>query len=224
MTTSNTHRGSAAGKGIGATVTAAVAAFGLVMSSTLVAIVAAGALQWLPALPPMLDPAGPLLVLGAGMALAGRVAVDVAGPSGVRAAAGAAVLVAALGMVLSRASEAHGDGVEPPWVALAATCVFVVVGGSAWLVQRHNASRRTGDGSRGLVLAASKGSTQASVAQQLQDLPGETTGLRDVSDLRLPLQHQRAHADEAQLPGQRQAGAHDDHVNVRHSRRKPTTP
>ena len=144
MTTSNTHRGPAAGTGVGATVTAAVAAFGLVMSSTLVAVVAAGALQWLPALPPMLDPAGPLLALGAGMALAGRVAADVAGRRGVRAAAGAAVLVAALGMALSRASEAHGDGVEPPWVALAATCVFVVVGGSAWLVQRHNESRRTG--------------------------------------------------------------------------------
>ena len=39
----------------------------------------------------------------------------------------------------------------------------------------------------------------ASVAQQLQDLPAETAGLRDVSDLRLPLQHQRSHAGQAQL-------------------------
>ncbi len=59
----------------------------------------------------------------------------------------------------------------------------------------------------------------ASVAQQLQDLPAETAGLRDVSDLRLPLQHQRSHSGQAQLTGQHQAGragAHDDHVGVHH--------
>ena len=39
----------------------------------------------------------------------------------------------------------------------------------------------------------------ASVAQQLQDLPAETAGLRDVADLRLPLQHQRSHSGQAQL-------------------------
>ncbi len=135
--TTETRRHRATGTGPGATVIAALASFGLVMSSTLVAVVAAGALQWLPALPPILDTALPLLALTAGMALAGRVAVDVAGSRGVSAAAGAAVLVAALGLVLSGASEAHGDAVEPPWVVLTATCVFIVVGGSAWLVQRR---------------------------------------------------------------------------------------
>jgi len=57
----------------------------------------------------------------------------------------------------------------------------------------------------------------ASVAQQLQDLPAETAGLRDVSDLRLPLQYQRPHAGQAQFTGQHQAGragAHDDHVGA----------
>jgi hypothetical protein len=38
---------------------------------------------------------------------------------------------------------------------------------------------------------------QASVAQQLQNLPAETAGLRDVSDLRQPLEHQRSHAGQA---------------------------
>lgn len=137
MTTIKTRRQRPAGTGVGATMIAAVATFGLVMSSTLVAVVVAGALQWLPALPPILDSALPLLTLIAGMALAGRVAVDVAQSRGVTAAAVAAVLVAALGLVLSGASEAHGDGVEAPWVGFAATCVFMVVGAAAWLVQRH---------------------------------------------------------------------------------------
>src|SRR5712691_9901212 len=57
----------------------------------------------------------------------------------------------------------------------------------------------------------------ASVAQQVQDLPAETAGLRDVSDLRQPLQYQRSHAGQAQLTSEHQAGragAHDDHVGV----------
>src|SRR5207244_2085463 len=65
----------------------------------------------------------------------------------------------------------------------------------------------------------------ASVAQQLQDLPAETAGLRDVSDLRLSLQYQRSHPGQAQLTCQHQAGragAHDDHVGVHH--RPPSSP
>jgi hypothetical protein len=58
---------------------------------------------------------------------------------------------------------------------------------------------------------------QASVAQHLQDLPAETTGLRDVSDLRVALEHQRSHSGQAQLKGEHQAGwagAHDDHIDI----------
>jgi hypothetical protein len=126
--------------GVGATVTGAVAAFGLVVASTLVAVVAAGAMQWVPALPRALDSGIPLLLLVAGLCLAGRITVDVAGSHAVLAAAGAAGLIGALGLALSSASEAHGDSVEPPWVALAAACVFVCVGGSAWLVRHRRAT------------------------------------------------------------------------------------
>ena len=62
---------------------------------------------------------------------------------------------------------------------------------------------------------------QAPVAQHLQDLPAETAGLRDVPDLRVPLEHQRSHSGQAQLNSEHQAGragAHDDHVGVRHGR------
>jgi hypothetical protein len=60
---------------------------------------------------------------------------------------------------------------------------------------------------------------QASVAQQLQDLPAETASLRNVSDLRLLLEDQRLHSGQAQFNSEHQAcraGAHDDHVSVRH--------
>lgn len=59
----------------------------------------------------------------------------------------------------------------------------------------------------------------ASVAQQLQDLPAETAGLRDVSDLRLPFQYRGSHSGQAQFTGEHQAGgagAHDDDAGVRH--------
>lgn len=60
---------------------------------------------------------------------------------------------------------------------------------------------------------------RASVAQHLQDLPAETAGLRDVSDLRMPLEYQRSHSGQAQFTSEHQAGragAHDDHVGVHH--------
>jgi hypothetical protein len=43
----------------------------------------------------------------------------------------------------------------------------------------------------------------------------ETSGLRDVPDLRVALEHQRSHSGQAQLNGEHQAGwagAHDDHI------------
>ena len=58
---------------------------------------------------------------------------------------------------------------------------------------------------------------QPSVAQHLQDLPAETSGLRDVPDLRVALEHQRSHSGQAQLNGEHQAGwagAHDDHIAI----------
>jgi hypothetical protein len=60
---------------------------------------------------------------------------------------------------------------------------------------------------------------QAPVAQQLQDLPAQTTGLRAVPALRLPLQHQRSYTGQTQFPGQHQAGwagTHNNHIGVRH--------
>lgn len=66
----------------------------------------------------------------------------------------------------------------------------------------------------------------ASVAQQLQDLPAETAGLRDVSDLRLPFQYRGSHSGQAQFTGEHQAGgagAHDDDAGVRHWPLPPTS-
>jgi hypothetical protein len=121
---------------------ATAAVFGLLVSGGVFAIVVAGLLQWGPAYPDWLDDGLPLLVLAIGMLLAGRVAVDVAGPrGGLLAALLAAVLLGVLGYAVSRSSEAHGDGVEVGQVLLAVLVVMLLAGGSAALVGRRRARR-----------------------------------------------------------------------------------
>ena len=115
------------------------ATLGLLVAAALAGVAVAGFLQWnqLPNLPRFADNAVPVVVLVLGMVLAGRVAVDVAGRLGPLAAAGCAVVVLGLGLSLSKASEAHGDGVEPLQVSMAALAVLVVVGGSALIVTKR---------------------------------------------------------------------------------------
>lgn len=125
----------------GAGIVAVAAGFGIVVSSVLVAVVVAGALQWGSHVPPMVDDGAPLVVLAMGMALAGRVTVDVAGRLGVASAVGTAALVAILGTMLGKASEAHGDGIEGLEVTFATAAVLVVVGGTAWLVRHRRVAR-----------------------------------------------------------------------------------
>ena len=120
--------------------TATATVFGLLVSSGVVAVVIAGALQW-SSVSPSLDNLLPLVALAAGMVLAGRVAVDVAGGRGVLAAVGAAVLVAAVGAALSRTSEAHGDGLEAIQVVEATVAVLVVTGGAALVTARRRSAR-----------------------------------------------------------------------------------
>lgn len=58
---------------------------------------------------------------------------------------------------------------------------------------------------------------QAPVAQQLQDLSTEATGLWGVPASLLPLEHQRPNPGQAQFTGQHQAGrasTHNDHINI----------
>ena len=59
----------------------------------------------------------------------------------------------------------------------------------------------------------------APVAQQLQDLPAETAGLRDRLGSAVPLQHQRSHAGQAQLA--RRASGRSGR-RPRRSRRRPS--
>lgn len=71
----------------------------------------------------------------------GRALAGSAGPALVAAVFGMFAAPLALRDVLqSRASEAHGDGVEPVQVSLAALVVLVVVGGSAVFVTNRRRS------------------------------------------------------------------------------------
>ena len=124
--------------GWGAVVVGTAAVFGVLVSSALFAVAVAGFLQW----GRPLDDGLPLLVLGLGMLLCGRVAVDVAGSRAVLCALGAALLVLLLGLTVSRSSEAHGDGIEVFQVVVASLVVLVVVGAGALVGQRRRARRR----------------------------------------------------------------------------------
>lgn len=128
--------------GWGAVVVGTAAVFGVLVSSALFAVAVAGFLQWGRPLAPFLDDGLPLLVLGLGMLLCGRVAVDVAGSRAVLCALGAALLVLLLGLTVSRSSEAHGDGIEVFQVVVASLVVLVVVGAGALVGQRRRARRR----------------------------------------------------------------------------------
>ena len=121
-------------------VSAALAVFGLVVSSALFSVVVAGLLQW-GTIAPWLDNAVPIAVLVLGLMLCGRVAVDIAGEAGALATLGAAIVVALVGLSISRSTEAHGDGVEPHQVLIAAVVVLVLTGGTALLVERRRRAR-----------------------------------------------------------------------------------
>ncbi len=126
-------------RGVPALLAASATTIGLLVSSVLISVVIAGALQW-KSLPSWVDNVVPLLVLVGGMVLTGRVAVDVAGRLGVWACLIAAVVVGLLGMTASNSSEAHGDGVEPTQVLMAIAAVVLITGGAAlWTVRRRRA-------------------------------------------------------------------------------------
>lgn len=125
---------------LGTVAVGTAACFGLVVSSGIVAVIAAGSLQWLN-LPNWLDNTIPVLVLLAGLLLSGRVATDVAGRQGVLCGLGTAVLVALVGTAVARAGEAHGDGIEPVQIAVATVVVAGLSAGNAWWVARRRTTR-----------------------------------------------------------------------------------
>lgn len=122
---------------IGAVIIGSIAAFGILISGAVLAMVAAGFMQWRSGVPQSVDEGLPLVLLAGGMVLAGRVAVDVAGTLGVLCAAGAAAMVGLLGLAVVRDTAAHGDPIEPAQVGIAALVVLAIAGGSAWVTTWH---------------------------------------------------------------------------------------
>ena len=126
---------------VGAVLIGSLAAFGIIISGAVLALVAAGFMQWRSGIPHYVDEGLPLLLLFGGMLLAGRVAVDVAGSLGIVSAAGAAALVGLLGLMVVRDTAAHGDSIDPAQVGIAALVVLLLVGGTAWVVNWHRRRR-----------------------------------------------------------------------------------
>ena len=120
---------------------AAAACLGLLVSSGLLSVIVAGVIQWKKTVPEGIDDAIPLTVLGIGMVLSGRVAVDVAGRRGWIATVATAVVVGLIGFAVQTAGEAHGDGVSELQVGLAVAAVLVLTTGTALLVTRRRARK-----------------------------------------------------------------------------------
>ena len=121
----------------GNVIVGSLAAFGIIVSSAVLSVVVAGLLQWRSSFPDFIDDGLPLLVIAAGMVMAGRVAADVAARHAIWCAVGASLLTAAVGMVVEATTAAHGDALEPPQVAIAAVVVLLITGASAWAVQHR---------------------------------------------------------------------------------------
>jgi peptidoglycan/LPS O-acetylase OafA/YrhL len=125
------------------TVTAAVAAFGLVISSAIASIIVAGILEGSASIPDWIPPAAAIFVFVAGLGLTGRVAVDVDPDHPLRAVGATAAVVALGGLLAAQVTESHGEVIEPSTVETLAVGLFVLLAVSAATTRhlRHRSIR-----------------------------------------------------------------------------------
>ena len=109
------------------TITATLAALGLIVSSALGALLLAGLLEGIASAPGWLPESAAIAFFVGGMGLTGQVCVDVADHHAIRAVTAVTLLIGAVGWVASRVTEAHGEGLEP-------TTLFIAMGGLAALL------------------------------------------------------------------------------------------
>ena len=122
------------------TITAALAALGLIVSSALGALLLAGLLEGIASTPGWLPESAAVAFFIGGMGLTGQVCVDVADHHAISAVTAVTVLIGAVGWVASHVTEAHGEGLEP-------TTLFIAMGGLAALLvgsvaEAHRRQRR----------------------------------------------------------------------------------
>ena len=123
------------------TITAALAAFGLVIASAIGGLLVAGLLEGMARAPGWVPESGAIVFFIGGMALTGRVAVDVAGRGAIRAVTAVAVVIALAGWMASRVTEAHGEGLETTTLLLAVGGLLVLL--VTAVLAAHGVTRRT---------------------------------------------------------------------------------
>jgi peptidoglycan/LPS O-acetylase OafA/YrhL len=131
------------------TITAAVAAFGLVVSTAIASVIVVGLLEGISAIPDAIPPTAAVVVFIAGLALAGRVAVDVDPHHALRAVGATSAVVALGGLLAAQATESQGEAIEPVTVATLTVGLFALLAGSAIAtrrLRRRSRRRLTSDG------------------------------------------------------------------------------
>ena len=123
------------------TITAALAALGLIVSSALGALLVAGLLEGIASAPGWLPESAAIACFVGEMALTGQVCVDVADHHAVRAVASVTVLIGAVGWMASRVTEAHGEGIEPTTLLIAMAGLAAPLVGSVAEAHRRRRSR-----------------------------------------------------------------------------------
>ncbi len=122
------------------TITAALAALGLVVSSALGALLIAGLFEGIASAPGWLPESAAIAFFIGGMALTGQVCVDVADHHAIRAIATVIVLIGAVGYLASRVTEAHGEGLEPTTLLIAMAGLAALLLASVAEAQRRRRS------------------------------------------------------------------------------------
>jgi hypothetical protein len=121
--------------------TAAWAAFGLVVGGSLAAIITTGLIEGIESIPSALSSAAGVLVFLGAMLLAGKVCEEVAGERAFAAAAVTAIAIGTLGSLAATATEAHGEGLELSTVLYLVAGLATLLGSSVALAGRRHRRR-----------------------------------------------------------------------------------
>ena len=123
------------------TFTAAPSVLGLIVSSALGALLVAGLLEGIASAPGWLPESAAIAFFVGGVALTRAVCLDVTNHHAIHPVASVTIMIATVGWIASRVSEAHGEGLEPTTLHTAMAGLAALLAGSVVEAHRRRRSR-----------------------------------------------------------------------------------